>query len=110
MSAIDVPDIRVAAVPAGPLPDLLAQPLLRPLAGPALEVVAADAALQQRTRDAGMEVAAQEVEALPALPQVDHPRLVGMQRKPQPGQDAPAAASAASAWPRVRHSTTKSSA
>ena len=33
-----------------------------------MQVVAADAALQQPTRHAGTEVAAEEVKALPALP------------------------------------------
>ena len=60
-------DISVAAVPTGVGLDLLAQPLLGSLRWPALEVIAADAALQKPTRHTGMEVAAQEVEALPTI-------------------------------------------
>src|SRR6266540_683149 len=80
-------DVGVAVVPAGPGLDLLAQPLLGSLAGPALEVIAADAALQEPTRHTGMEVAAQEVEARPTVAQVNDLRLVRMQLEAELGQD-----------------------
>ena len=79
--------MSAVTVPAGPVSDLLAQPLLGSAGWPAMEVVAADAALQQPTRHTGMEVAAQEVETLATITEVNDLRLVRVQLKAESGQD-----------------------
>ena len=77
-----------------------------------MQVVADDAAcLPQPPRHARPEVTAEEVEALPAFPEVDHPRLVRMQLQPQPAQDVPDRVQGLLGLAAAdRHSTTKSSA
>ena len=76
-----------------------------------MQVVANDALLlPQPTRHAGMKMAPEEVEALLALPEVDHSGLVRVQAQPEVPSRADALTWAASAWLRVVPSTTKSSA
>ncbi len=54
-----------------------------------MQVVAANAALQHPTRNTSPEVAAKEIEAFPAFPEVNDLRLLRMQLKPQTSQDRP---------------------
>src|SRR5262245_33372078 len=68
-------------------PDLRPEALHRPLGRPALKVVAAHAAFQHPARHAGSEVAAEEIEALSTLSEVNHSRLLRMQLQPETGQD-----------------------
>jgi hypothetical protein len=71
----------------GELTHPLADALHAPLGRPPMEVVAASATLQQPSRDPGMEVAAEKVEALPTFPQVHLPGLVRVQRKAEDRHD-----------------------
>src|ERR1700730_17734496 len=78
------------AVAAGTIPDLLPDALHRPLRGPAVQVVADDPLLlPQPPRHASPEMAAEEVQSLPAFSEVYHLRLARVQPQPQPGQDLP---------------------
>ena len=62
-------------------------PLHGPLRRPAVQVVADDVPLlPQLAGHAGMEVAPEEVKALPALPEVDHTGLVRMQAQAELAQ------------------------
>src|SRR5271167_2579316 len=82
-------DVRADTASTGQRLDSLAHPLHRRLRGPALKVVAADAALQQLARHACVEVAAKEVKALPAFCEVNDPRLLPVKLKSEIGQDLP---------------------
>ena len=75
-----------------------------------MQVVAANAALQQPTRHPRSEVPAEKVKALAALPEVHDPRLVRMQLEPQTAEDLPGRLQGRLASRSERHSTTKSSA
>ncbi len=76
-----------------------------------MQVVAANAALQQPARHAGSEMAAEEVKALPTLTEVHDPRLLRMQLQPQRGQDLPSQSGAPPApHAHCEQSTTQSSA
>src|ERR1039458_1907290 len=77
----DLADVLARSPAAGLGFDRASDARHRSLRGPALEVVAANAALQHPTRHAGSEVAAEEVKALPALSEVNHLRLLRMQPK-----------------------------
>src|SRR5258708_8545839 len=85
------PDIsHSCAVAAGAGADLLPEPLHRPGRGPAVQVVADNPLLlPQLPRHPGAEMAAEEVQALPASPEVHHLRLIRVQPQPQPGEDLP---------------------
>ena len=54
-----------------------------------MQVVAANAALQQPARHTRPEVPTEKIKALAALPEVHHLRLVWMQREPQVAEDLP---------------------
>src|SRR5208283_1567939 len=64
------------AVAAGAVPDLGPEPFHRLLRGPAVQVVAHDPLLfPQPPRHAGVKMAAEKVQALPALPEVHYFRF-----------------------------------
>ena len=83
-----VADVPPGTVTAGTVPDFLPEPLHRPLRGPAVQVVADDPPLlPQPPRHAGMKMAAEEVQPLPAFPEINHLRLIRVQLQPQRRQD-----------------------
>ena len=99
------------AVTAGAGVDFVPEPFHRLLRGPAVQVIADDPLLlPQAPRHAGAEMAPEEVQSLPALPQVYYLRLARVQPQPQAAEDLLTAARAALACALLRHSTTPSSA
>src|SRR5258708_3547267 len=80
----DLADVCSRAVAAGTGVNFVPEPLHRLLRGPAVQVVAHDALLRpQAPRHAGAEMASEEVQALPAVPEIDYLRLVRVQSQPQ---------------------------
>src|SRR6185437_5290603 len=81
-------DIRSCAVLPGAGAYLLPEPLHRPLRGPPVQVVADDPLLlPQASRHAGEEMASEEVQSLPAFPEINYLRLVRVQPQPQLTED-----------------------
>src|SRR5579859_5885777 len=84
------PDILYSiAVRPGQFLHPLVYPLHASSRRPPLQVVATHAALQQPSRDSGMEVATKEVEAFPALSEVYDSRLLRVQLQSQFVEDFP---------------------
>ena len=81
-----VANVHPSAASASQRFDPRSDAIHRPLRRPALEVVATNAAFQQPTRYTGVEMAAEEIEPLPAFTEVNQSRLLRVQLQPQPGQ------------------------
>jgi hypothetical protein len=84
------PDVLMAPTPRGQLPNALPDPLHRtPRRPPIQEVHAPTTTLPNPTRHALPQMTTKEIETLPTIEEVDHPRLLRVQLQTQARHDLP---------------------